>query len=76
MKSKNQKNSRPSRSLPLTLFIPFITHQLPKGLQVDEAVVLGKEQQSAKGQGNQNQQTPSQNSTANSQTVGEERHEP
>jgi subfamily B ATP-binding cassette protein HlyB/CyaB len=29
--------------------ILFITHQLPKGLQVDEAVILGKEKSSIKG---------------------------
>ena len=30
--------------------ILFITHQLPKGLQVDEAVILGKEQNNSENQ--------------------------
>ncbi|MDP3744631.1 MAG: hypothetical protein Q8Q76_09890 [Methylotenera sp.] len=30
--------------------ILFITHQLPKGLQVDEAVILGQDKNDNKGQ--------------------------
>jgi hypothetical protein len=34
----------------------FLTHQLPKGLQVDEAVVLGKEIQHNMDKGKENEE--------------------
>lgn len=44
--------------------ILFITHQLPKGLQVDEAVILGKDKQS---QSEQQQSTAVQNGAQTSE---------
>jgi ATP-binding cassette, subfamily B, bacterial HlyB/CyaB len=46
--------------------ILFITHQLPKGLQVDEAVILGKEKN---GSSEQPQSTSAQNNLQNSNSV-------
>jgi ATP-binding cassette, subfamily B, bacterial HlyB/CyaB len=65
--------------------ILFITHQLPKGLHVDEAVVLGRETQPVEAQMQQEQirnenQQPNSNSSKNNQTnlqaASEEKREP
>ena len=49
--------------------ILFITHQLPKGLQVDEAVILGKEKNSQSEQQSTAIQS-SQQTSGHSQTEG------
>ncbi len=49
--------------------ILFITHQLPKGLQVDEAVILGKEKN------NQNEQQQTTMTQSNQQTSNSEKVE-